>query len=79
MGTLGNTPEIQSTSSGREVLKYSIASNVKVRGESRVSWFKVSNFAIDGARREFFLSLPKGCVSSRSYLLFLSRGLSTDS
>lgn len=63
IGTLGATPEIQATSTGREILKYSVASNTRSRGETKTSWWRVTCFNVEGNRRDFFQSLPKGCVS----------------
>lgn len=63
IGSLGNTPEVQATSTGRELLKFSIASTHRSKGETKTSWFRVTSFAVEGARREFYQSLPKGYVT----------------
>lgn len=60
VGNLAQTPELQATSTGREILKYAVASN-QGRGEnSKTSWFRVTSFEGEGPRRDYFQSLPKG-------------------
>lgn len=62
VGNLAQSPELQATSTGREVIKYSIASN-HGRGENaKTSWFRVSSFEQEGPRRDYVLGLPKGFV-----------------
>lgn len=62
IGNLADTPEVHPTSSGREILRYAVASN-SGRGENRkTSWFRVTSFA-EGAQRDYLMNLPKGCVS----------------
>lgn len=59
VGNLAQTPELQATSTGREILKYAVASNYG-RDNSKTSWFRVTSFEGEGARRDYFQSLPKG-------------------
>lgn len=60
VGNLAQTPELQATSTGREIMRYAIASS-KGRGETaKTSWFRVTSFENEGPRRDYFLSLPKG-------------------
>lgn len=61
IGNLADTPEIQATSSGREILKYAVASNTGPKDNRQTSWFRVTSFA-EGPRKDFLLSLPKGYV-----------------
>lgn len=62
IGNLAGPPELSATSTGREILKYAVASNTG-RGENqKTSWFKVTSFENEGPRRDYFQSLPKGCV-----------------
>ncbi|OAA38125.1 ssDNA binding protein [Metarhizium rileyi] len=61
IGNLADTPEIQPTSSGREILKYSVASNHGPKDNRQTSWFRVTSFA-EGPRKDFLLSLPKGAM-----------------
>ena len=61
IGNLADTPELQPTSTGREILKYAVASNTGPKENRQTSWFRVTSFA-EGPRRDFLLSLPKGYV-----------------
>jgi single-stranded DNA-binding protein len=61
VGNLADSPELRGSSTGREFLRYSVASNTGPADNRKTSWFNVSCFA-EGARRDFFQSLPKGCV-----------------
>lgn len=63
VGNLVQTPELQATSTGREVLKYAVASNVGRGDNTKTSYFRVSSFEAEGPRRDYFQSLPKGSVS----------------
>ncbi|KAI0024587.1 nucleic acid-binding protein [Xylariomycetidae sp. FL0641] len=60
VGNLANPPEVKVTSTGREVLEYSVASNDGRKDNPHTSWFRVSTFVEDGPRRQFLESLPKG-------------------
>jgi hypothetical protein len=62
IGNLADTPELHATSSGREILRYAVASNTGPRDNRQTSWFRVTSFADAGPRRDFLLSLPKGYV-----------------
>ncbi|KAK3322343.1 ssDNA-binding protein [Apodospora peruviana] len=60
IGNLGDAPELKASSTGREYIKYAIASNSGPRDNRTTSWFNVTNFDAEGPRRDFLLSLPKG-------------------
>lgn len=62
VGGLVQTPELQATSTGREVLKYAIASNVGRGENTKTSYFRVTSFEAEGPRRDYFQTLPKGSV-----------------
>ncbi|ROT38796.1 nucleic acid-binding protein [Sodiomyces alkalinus F11] len=62
VGNLADTPELQATSTGHEVLKYAIASNSGPRDNRHTSWFRVSSFEPQGPRRDYLQSLPKGSL-----------------
>jgi hypothetical protein len=62
VGNLADTPELQATSTGHEILKYAVASNSGPRENRQTSWFRVVSFEPEGPRRDFLQSLPKGCV-----------------
>lgn len=62
VGMLAQTPELQATSTGREILKYVVASNRGFGDNSKTSWFRVTAFENEGPRRDYFQSLPKGTL-----------------
>ncbi|EMC97343.1 hypothetical protein BAUCODRAFT_33064 [Baudoinia panamericana UAMH 10762] len=62
IGRLANTPEVTPTSTGRDVIRYSLGVQYGARdenGQRAVSWFNVSSFS-EGSQRELLCSLPKG-------------------
>lgn len=69
VGNLGDSPELVPTSTGHEVIKYSVASSTGPRENRHTSWFRVSTFLREGdeKRRDFLLSIPKGYVPCLSY------------
>lgn len=60
IGHLADTPELQATSTGRELLRYAVASNSGPSNNRQTSWFRVTAFENEGPRRDFLTSLPKG-------------------
>ncbi|KAL1889360.1 ssDNA-binding protein, mitochondrial [Sporothrix stenoceras] len=62
VGHLGDTPELQATSTGHEVLKYVVASSSGPRDNRQTSWFRVSSFLPEGPQRELLRGLPKGTL-----------------
>ncbi|KAI2613014.1 nucleic acid-binding protein [Hypoxylon fragiforme] len=60
VGNLAASPEVRPTSTGREILEYSVASNSGPKDNRQTSWFKVAAFIEEGPRRDFLTSLPKG-------------------
>lgn len=72
IGNLADTPEVVPTQSGREIVKYAVASNSGPKDNRQTSWFRVTSFA-EGPRKDFLLTLPKGYVSSSAVVsLFFS-------
>lgn len=61
IGNLADTPELHSTSTGREIVRYAVASNSGPRDNRKTSWFKITSFA-EGPGRDYLMNLPKGCV-----------------
>jgi len=59
-GRLGADPELQSTSSGQEVVKYVVGTSYGPRDNRQTSWFRVSNFVPEGPQRDYILGLQKG-------------------
>lgn len=73
VGNLGDTPELHATSTGQELIKYSVASSSGPKDNRHTSWFRVTRFLSSGdeKRRDFMLSIPKGYVA---VFLFLHLG-----
>lgn len=61
IGNLADTPEVYQTSTGRELVRYAVASNSGPKDNRQTSWFRVATF-VEGPRRDFLLGLPKGYV-----------------
>ena len=61
IGNLADTPEAVSAASGREFIRYAVASNSGPRDNRQTSWFRVTSFQ-EGPRKDFLLGLPKGYV-----------------
>lgn len=63
IGNLTDSPELIPTSTGREVVRYSVASNSGPRdeaGNQKVSFFRVTAFPPDGPRKDYIQNLQKG-------------------
>ncbi|KAH7272744.1 ssDNA-binding protein, mitochondrial [Fusarium solani] len=61
IGNLADTPELHSTSTGREIVRYAVASNSGPRDNRKTSWFKITSFA-EGPGRDYLMNLPKGAT-----------------
>ncbi|KAK3990613.1 single-stranded DNA-binding protein rim1, mitochondrial [Cladorrhinum sp. PSN332] len=62
VGNLADSPEIRASSTGREYLRYSVASNTGYKENRTTSWFNVTSFAPEGPQRDFLSSLNKGTL-----------------
>lgn len=63
IGNLGATPELKASSTGREIIKYNVATTTRSRNaDPQTNWFHVVSFAEEGRFRDYLLSLPKGSV-----------------
>lgn len=62
IGRLADTPELQATSTGEELLRYAIGVNSGPKDNQKTSWFKVTSFLPDGPQRSFIAGLDKGFV-----------------
>ncbi|KAM4060174.1 single-strand binding protein family protein [Hirsutella rhossiliensis] len=62
IGNLADTPEVQQTATGRDVIRYAVASNSGPKDNRHTSWFRVSSFVAEGGRRDFMLGLAKGSM-----------------
>ncbi|XDG00578.1 hypothetical protein ABKA04_000193 [Annulohypoxylon sp. FPYF3050] len=60
VGNLAATPELRATSTGLELVEYSVASNSGPKENRKTSWFRVAALVEEGPRRDFLTSLPKG-------------------
>ncbi|KAI9762619.1 MAG: ssDNA-binding protein, mitochondrial [Chaenotheca gracillima] len=62
IGRLAAEPELSTTSTGQEIIRYAVASNSGRKDNRTTSWFKVTEFASEGPRKDFMLSTPKGSL-----------------
>ncbi|KAK4223700.1 single-stranded DNA-binding protein rim1, mitochondrial [Podospora fimiseda] len=62
VGNLADTPELRASSTGREYLRYSVASNTGSKENRTTSWFNVTSFQPEGPQRDFLASLGKGTL-----------------
>ncbi|KAK4114104.1 nucleic acid-binding protein, partial [Canariomyces notabilis] len=62
IGNLADSPELRASSTGREYLRYAVASNHGSGENRKTSWFNVSCFVPEGNARDFYQSLPKGTM-----------------
>jgi single-stranded DNA-binding protein len=60
IGRLADTPELQPTSTGQEILKYSVATNSGTKDNQKTSFFRITSFTPEGPQRDFITSLDKG-------------------
>lgn len=62
IGHLADTPELTPTSTGREIIRYAVATNSGPKDNRHTSWWNVTCFEQEGPRRDFLTALPKGWV-----------------
>lgn len=62
IGHLGAEPELVTTSTGREVVRYVVATSRGPRDDRQTSWFRITSFS-EGPSRDHLLNLPKGYVN----------------
>ncbi|KAL4948426.1 nucleic acid-binding protein [Aspergillus filifer] len=62
VGRLGATPELRTSNSGNEYIRYNVASRDSNRDKT-TSWFTVQAFVAPG-QQEFLLGLQKGSIVS---------------
>jgi hypothetical protein len=62
VGRLGGDPELITTTTGREVVRYTVATNYGPAEDRKVSWFRVASYLPSGPQRDFLLGISKGCV-----------------
>lgn len=63
IGRLADAPEIQATSTGRDIVRYALGVSYGSKDESGnrpVSWFRVASFIDEGPQRDLLTNLPKG-------------------
>ncbi|OJJ80261.1 single-stranded DNA-binding protein [Aspergillus glaucus CBS 516.65] len=61
-GRLGTEPELQATASGREVIRYVVASDYGRTQSRKTDWFRVASFPDSEGQKNFLLNLPKGSL-----------------
>lgn len=62
-GRLGAEPELQATSTGQDIIKYSVGTTTGSRDKQQTSWFRIASFLPEGPQRDYILSLPKGYIT----------------
>ncbi len=62
IGHLAASPELTATSTGHEIVKYSLATSSGPKDNRHTSWWRVTAFIEAGARRDFVLGLDKGTL-----------------
>jgi single stranded DNA-binding protein len=62
IGNLAASPELTATSTGHEMVKYSLATSSGPKDNRQTSWWRVAAFVEAGARRDFLLGLEKGTL-----------------
>ena len=60
IGRLADQPEIQPTSTGREIIKYALGTDTGFKDNKQTSWFRITSFDQEGPRRDYLTGLPKG-------------------
>ncbi|KAF2755960.1 ssDNA binding protein [Pseudovirgaria hyperparasitica] len=61
IGRLGAEPELVSTSTGRDLVRYVIGTDSGPKDNKKTSWFRVACFD-EGPRKDYVLGLPKGSL-----------------
>lgn len=72
VGNLADAPEVVPTSTGREIVRYAVASNSGPKDNRQTSWFRVTSFEAEGPRRDFLQSLPKGYACTHIHTAVIS-------
>ncbi|PGH05740.1 hypothetical protein AJ80_08297 [Polytolypa hystricis UAMH7299] len=62
VGNLGAPPALEATSTGREVVRYTVATSYGSSENRKTSWFRVNCYLPDGPVRAHLLNLPKGSL-----------------
>lgn len=63
-GRLGSEPELKVTASGREVVKYVVASDYGRAQNRNTDWYRVSYFPDSEGQKNYLLGTPKGYISN---------------
>ncbi|KAF1915479.1 hypothetical protein BDU57DRAFT_518479 [Ampelomyces quisqualis] len=61
IGRLGTVPEEVSLSGDRTLVRFVLGTNYGKGERQKTSWFRVASF-VEGAQREFLMSVPKGSL-----------------
>ncbi|KAF2434738.1 ssDNA binding protein [Tothia fuscella] len=62
IGRLAAAPELVNTSTGKDLVKYSVASSYGPKDNEKTSWWRVVNFQPAGPQRDYVLGLEKGTL-----------------
>ncbi|KAJ8611363.1 hypothetical protein MRB53_038033 [Persea americana] len=61
IGRLASAPELLTTPSGRELLRYAVGVNTGPKEAKETSWYQIASFS-EGPQRDLILGLPKGTL-----------------
>jgi len=61
-GRLAADPEPYHTPSGREIVRYTVATSHGSKDNRQTSFFRISSFPNDGPQKDYLLSLTKGTL-----------------
>ncbi|RDL40637.1 uncharacterized protein BP5553_00616 [Venustampulla echinocandica] len=62
VGRLGDVPELQATSTGKELLKYNVGTSSGPKDNQQTNWFRVASFLPEGPQRDYIAGLEKGTL-----------------
>ncbi|KAI9684262.1 MAG: ssDNA-binding protein, mitochondrial [Bathelium mastoideum] len=62
VGQLGNVPEREYTSTGKEVVRYVVGHNHGTRDNPKTSWFRLAHFGPTDSQAQYLTGLQKGSL-----------------
>ncbi|KAN0067305.1 hypothetical protein V8E54_014568 [Elaphomyces granulatus] len=61
-GRLAAEPELHATSTGQDIVRYTVGTSYGPKDNRQTSWFRISSFQPEGPWREHLLGLSKGTL-----------------
>ena len=62
VGRLADTPELRTSASGRQWLRYTVNTRSGPASNPKTSWWNINAWIEEGPQRQFLQNLPKGYV-----------------